>query len=302
MGNKTFSKPDFIAIGPPKTGTTWIYKNLDLHPQVWMPPDKEIRYFWERLFIGDLSYKERRTSSHWHHTARQVFCRQRLLAHRRNLSSGTIQLKTLWWDLKYAYGNHTDRWYSSLFDKHSVSGDISAKYCELPEAEIGRIRDRFPDLRIIITLRDPVEREWSRAKMNLCKRTGRVVDEVGEVEFINEFNDPPQKQANDYVTLIATWTAHFGDSRVLVLFHDELMNDPVGYFNELCHFLRISGPDAEHEKQLKKVVFKGVEGDLPARYENYLFKLHRQNIINLAESRANKEYPSRWLKRHGRFN
>ena len=35
----------FIAIGPPKTGTTWLYKNLVNHPEVSLPRDKEIRYF-----------------------------------------------------------------------------------------------------------------------------------------------------------------------------------------------------------------------------------------------------------------
>ena len=74
MVRGTFSKPDFIAIGPPKTGTTWIYKNLDLHPEVWMPPDKEIRHFWERAFIGSLNYRERQASTHWHHVARQKIC------------------------------------------------------------------------------------------------------------------------------------------------------------------------------------------------------------------------------------
>ena len=140
IARHTFSKPDFIAIGPPKTGTTWIYKNLDLHPEVWMPPDKEIRHFWERAFIGTLNFQERKESTHWHHAARQIFCRERLQAHRRNLRSGKIDFKTLWWDLKYTYGPHTDRWYSSLFDATLVSGDISAKYCELPDDEIKRIR------------------------------------------------------------------------------------------------------------------------------------------------------------------
>ena len=298
MINHTFSKPDFIAIGPPKTGTTWIYKNLDLHPEVWMPPDKEIRHFWERAFIGDLSYRQRRASSHWHHAARQIFCRNRLQAHRQNLRAMKIDFRTLWWDLKYAYGPHTDKWYSSLFDANLVSGDISAKYCELPDDEITRIRSRFPDLKIIITLRDPVEREWSRAKMNLCKRTGRNVEEVSRDEFIDEFNDPPQKQSNDYAALIQRWTEHFGTSKVLVLFYDELISTPLDYFTKICRFLNISGPDAMLEQQLTEVVFKGVAGDLPLEYEHYLFELHRDRIASFLHFTDEKVYPAQWLEKH----
>ena len=299
MISHTFSKPDFIAIGPPKTGTTWIYKNLDSHPEVWMPPDKEIRHFWERAFIGKLSYRERKASNHWHHQARQIFCRKRLQAHRQQLQSFKIDVKTLWWDLRYSYGAHTDRWYSSLFDKDAVSGDISAKYCELPDDEIVRIRTHFPYLKILITLRDPVEREWSRAKMNLCKRTGRKVEEVSRDEFIDEFNDPPQKQANDYTSLIQRWTAHFGEAQVLVLFYDELMSDPLNYFAKLCRFLTISRPDAALDEQLTEVVFKGVSGDLPVEYEHYLFDLHHDRIASFLNYTDEKVYPARWLEKHG---
>ncbi|MGI9569745.1 MAG: hypothetical protein ACR2PH_08415, partial [Desulfobulbia bacterium] len=88
MARKTYSKPDFIAIGPPKTGTTWIYKNLEAHPEVWMPPDKEIRHFWEKVFTDESSYKERRSSLHWHHVARQIFCQKRLREHKQKIFSG----------------------------------------------------------------------------------------------------------------------------------------------------------------------------------------------------------------------
>ncbi len=36
--------PDFLGIGAQKSGTTWLYQNLAAHPQVWMPPVKELHY------------------------------------------------------------------------------------------------------------------------------------------------------------------------------------------------------------------------------------------------------------------
>ena len=266
-----------------------------------MPPDKEIRHFWEKAFTDESSYKERRSSTHWHHVARQVFCQKRIKEHRQNLLSAKLDAKTLWWDLKYAYGTHTDRWYSSLFDKDLVSGDISAKYCELPDDDVRKIYDHFPNLKIIITLRDPVEREWSRAKMNLCKRTGREVEEVSEPEFINEFNDPPQKESNNYVSLIRKWKRYFGDNQILVLFYDELLTEPVGYFNKLCKFLQISAPDKTHEKRLSEVVFKGVKGDIPSEHQKYLFNLHKDNILKLSKFISDGEYPQEWFNKHARL-
>ena len=37
--------PDFFVIGPQRTGTTWLYRQLSLHPEVFIPTQKEIRYF-----------------------------------------------------------------------------------------------------------------------------------------------------------------------------------------------------------------------------------------------------------------
>src|SRR5438128_11210161 len=37
--------PDFSCVGPQKTGTGWLYQQLEPHPDFWMPPIKELHYF-----------------------------------------------------------------------------------------------------------------------------------------------------------------------------------------------------------------------------------------------------------------
>lgn len=37
--------PNFLYIGPGKTGSTWIFKALDAHPEVFVPPAKELYFF-----------------------------------------------------------------------------------------------------------------------------------------------------------------------------------------------------------------------------------------------------------------
>ncbi len=38
-------EPDFIGIGAPKAGTTWIFENLRQHPQIFVTPVKETNFF-----------------------------------------------------------------------------------------------------------------------------------------------------------------------------------------------------------------------------------------------------------------
>ncbi len=37
--------PDFLCIGFRKAGTTWLYENLHVHPDIYLPPYKNVRYF-----------------------------------------------------------------------------------------------------------------------------------------------------------------------------------------------------------------------------------------------------------------
>lgn len=37
--------PTFLGIGAPRSGTTWLHELLDSHPNVYVPPHKEIRFF-----------------------------------------------------------------------------------------------------------------------------------------------------------------------------------------------------------------------------------------------------------------
>src|SRR5438094_376898 len=39
------ARPDFLCVGAHKGGTTWLYQQLDSHPDFWMPPVKELHYF-----------------------------------------------------------------------------------------------------------------------------------------------------------------------------------------------------------------------------------------------------------------
>ncbi len=44
--------PNFIVLGPPRTGTTWLYRCLGQHPEVFISDRKEVRYFDEHYEKG----------------------------------------------------------------------------------------------------------------------------------------------------------------------------------------------------------------------------------------------------------
>lgn len=47
--------PDFLCIGAQKSGTTWLYKMLTIHPEVEFPVRKEI-HFWDKFYSKGLDW------------------------------------------------------------------------------------------------------------------------------------------------------------------------------------------------------------------------------------------------------
>jgi hypothetical protein len=50
-------KPDFLFIGPDKTGSTWLYRALRSHPEIFVPSVKDI-YFFDRYYHRGLDWYE----------------------------------------------------------------------------------------------------------------------------------------------------------------------------------------------------------------------------------------------------
>ena len=112
--------PDFLCIGPEKTGTTWLYKNLKKHPKVFLPK-KELRYFWAQVYLPNETIIKRITSSHWHYRDLRRYFKRRLWFYINAL--GRMQLRHICaasWDFMsvgtYANGSNAKIVVSDVVD------------------------------------------------------------------------------------------------------------------------------------------------------------------------------------------
>ena len=58
---------DFLGIGAPKGGTTWLSAVLGAHPDIFTPPEKEIEYFNQRRTEYDMENANYRQPVSWYH-------------------------------------------------------------------------------------------------------------------------------------------------------------------------------------------------------------------------------------------
>jgi Sulfotransferase family len=164
--------PDFIGIGAQKAGTTWLGHNLQLHPDVWMPRNRELHYFDDRINepknpISRL-YGKMTGKGHVHRRWRRQV-RGRLRSHSNRLPG-----QDLLWDLRYYTGAPGDRWYASLFEpgRGKMKGEITPAYSTLRLDDVAYVHDLVPEAKIIFMMRNPIERAWSQFVMRL-DRSGK---------------------------------------------------------------------------------------------------------------------------------
>src|SRR6266480_6385372 len=122
--------PDFLCIGAHKAGTTWLYQQLDSHPDFWMPPVKELHYFDQLSRVQRAGRLRRRDQRDF-----------RFLERLNSLSAEPgIDLEK----------------YGRLFEPKAslLSGDISPNYSTLSDEVIRQVIGYFPSLRVIFLARD----------------------------------------------------------------------------------------------------------------------------------------------------
>jgi len=288
-------RPDFLCLGGPRTGSTWLYSNLGQHPGIYLPPVKELRYFNEVELDSALSIRARLSrDGGWRSASYRKFLRQRLAHYTRNPFRIALEWDRLRWDTRYLLGERSDVWYRSLFDaaEGRLSGELTPQYLfGLPEATIESISARFPYLKLVLFFREPIEWCWSFARMVVVGK--RSLDEVPDSEILASFDQRIRRCK--YVDALERWQRHFPAENIFVGFHDAVCESPIELYSDLCCFLDLDPDDAPRavSDQLDVPVNPGRPAEIPERFAIYLARHWHDEIERMCE--IFEPYPQRWL-------
>lgn len=130
-------------------------------------------------------------------------------------------------------------WYQSLFEAapaDAVRGDFSIKVWRNPELAPRTLKGLFPDLKLVVTLRDPVRRLYSHYwyVYNRVRHWGGVPD-----TFAQAVADDAFVARSRYAERLGHWMEHFSRDRFRILTDLELDHDPLREIQTTYDFLGV---------------------------------------------------------------
>lgn len=278
------SAPNFICIGAPKSGTTWLFDNLSGHPKVWLPPTKSIHYFTGKV-------NRIRLKKLWRGARGQGLNRGNT-----RFSFSDDKALTLW-KLNYHFWPFpTEQWYLSLFpeEEGKVTGEIAPSYTMLSRGKVAQAHRMVPDAKIIFFMRNPVERAWSHFLLDYVTNRGKNIDQM-EIGKLNGILDhPPSVLLSEYLRTIDSWGEYFSKSQIFICFFEEIRETPDELLENLCKFLEIDYEKSFFEEKARRNIFKGANKEMPDAVRAHLSAKFHEQLVEL--NRRYGSYAERWLR------
>jgi hypothetical protein len=225
-----------FGLGAPKAGTSWLHGYLAEHPEVSVPPMKELHFFnsVDGNLAGRLEKMDAKISKAT--TSERLSELQEI---RSLLVDGS--------DAAYvAYMN-------SVADDQNVKADITPAYGLLSLKRLKQMQ-AMGESHFIYLMRDPVARLWSNIRMDAVrevKKSGGDLAQVCKTVFDRVMNgkSPALLERTDYAGTLAK-IAKLDPTRVLVIFFEELFTNET--VTRICDFLEITVVPALFGKRINE--------------------------------------------------
>lgn len=150
------------------------------------------------------------------------------------------------------------RWYASFFEPppgeapRPVRGEVTPFYARLKRASVERIHALMPNLRIVLTIRNPIDRVWSHALYDFGVYRKRDVGQLPLWRFPLHFERERTRRYTDYAQVIDTWAGVFGEEAVHVALFDDFEADPGAFLAGVFEHVGVDSAWRPPADQLRK--------------------------------------------------
>ena len=129
--------------------------------------------------------------------------------------------------------------YARLFDEKGddIAGDVTPAYSKLGDDAARSIVRRFPDLKVVFILREPVERLWSALGMAARQAKSRVKQPITPATVLKFARRKDVVGRSFPSRTITRWQGIAPAGQFAYYFFDDLRHDPAGLRSRILTFL-----------------------------------------------------------------
>lgn len=225
MSTNTVILPNFIVVGANKGGTTSIYHYLKQHPEVYLSPIKEPHFFSTDIDVRQF---------------KKEFAQNKMQDIEKYVSGDMEQ------EYHAAFVRDLSQ-YQRLFKNvrnQKAIGELSTSYLYSQKAA-EEIHALIPDCKIIICLRNPIERAYSHYRMNLWTGNSNQFDFLQALK--DDYAHEPKVWGNAhlyteigmYYQQVQRYLDMFGKDHVKIIFSEDLRKHTKDVVRDLYAFIGV---------------------------------------------------------------
>jgi hypothetical protein len=222
------NRPDFLCIGMQKAGTGWLYAAFKTHAEIFVSPIKELHYFHGNFRPARAGARLAEMSDQ-HEPGRDSHLDSQIAFLRIAASSRRIN----------------DRMYGRLWSAtdRPIAGELTPSYSMLSIDEIAHVNKLFPQLKLLLLIRNPVDRAWGQ--MNMQWRRGKIpTEKLTTPNRVAAYLRRSQVEGRSFPSLTyQRWRTSFAAEQIHVASLDDIIGDPEQMLRSCLEFL---GADARN--------------------------------------------------------
>ncbi|MEM8523431.1 MAG: sulfotransferase [Bacteroidota bacterium] len=145
--------------------------------------------------------------------------------------------------------------YFALFNIQEAGGKLlgekSPNYFHMPEKAIRFVKTLLPEVKLVVILRNPVERAWSQARMNTSDFNQKELGKKNLLKLVLQVASRGNFERTNYAKVLQKWLKSFDQEQLLLYYYDDLQNDSQQFLNRVCDDLKM--PHFTPEELQKRV-------------------------------------------------
>lgn len=266
--------PKFLVIGPHKTGTTWLFHQLQLQEAIQTTPFKEYHYL--SRIPGAMEISPSKSFFEW---ANNTITARKKLFYQGKTKMGIREA------LVYFYQKPSIKRYANIFPKHQnkIVGEVAPETYMIQEKTIRELYHYYPSLKIIIGLRNPI---WSDASLaQMINRLAATSTEYSQNK--NQDKSLPKAVKSMVLSMntlldhhLEKWLSIFPENQVHAYDFTMIADNPNTLLNELSFFLDV---DFSNRSELQTKVNTFAYSTIHNDFKNQLIEKHRNSVEKLIQ-------------------